>query len=135
MANRIDHPSHYNQGGDLDADGSAQFEAIKLIEDLGWGFGFCMGNALKYILRAPYKGNELGDLKKARWYLERACEHPGWSAQVRARALRRFDPAEAKEAWGVQGERLSQVLDGIFGGDPFQALDHLNVYLFRPEDQ
>ena len=31
---------------------------------------FLRGNILKYILRAPYKGTELQDLKKARQYLE-----------------------------------------------------------------
>ena len=31
---------------------------------------FTLGNALKYICRAPYKGKQLEDLKKARWYLD-----------------------------------------------------------------
>jgi hypothetical protein len=60
---KINHPQHY--GGDT------QYEAIKLIED--WGLGFCMGNALKYIIRAPHKGSELDDLRKALWYVNRAA--------------------------------------------------------------
>lgn len=32
--------------------------------------GFCLGNTVKYIARAPYKGKTLDDLKKARWYLD-----------------------------------------------------------------
>lgn len=32
---------------------------------------FLRGNVIKYLMRAPYKGNELEDLKKARWYLDR----------------------------------------------------------------
>lgn len=31
---------------------------------------FLRGNILKYVLRAPYKGTELDDLKKAKDYLE-----------------------------------------------------------------
>lgn len=42
-------------------------EAIQVTEH----FNFCMGNALKYIWRADYKGSALEDLKKARWYLDR----------------------------------------------------------------
>jgi len=44
-------------------------QPIEAIE--GWGLGFHLGNVLKYILRAPHKGTELRDLKKARWYLDR----------------------------------------------------------------
>ena len=57
--NNIDHPKHYNQG----------IEPIDIIES--WDLNFSLGNAIKYILRAPYKNNELEDLEKAKWYLER----------------------------------------------------------------
>lgn len=60
---KIDHPSHY--GG---ADNP--HEPFKVIEY--YGLGFHLGNAIKYILRAPNKEAELEDLKKARWYLDRA---------------------------------------------------------------
>jgi hypothetical protein len=63
----VDHPSHYNVG---------KIEVIDAIED--W-FGkvpgpdvFNLGNAIKYIARAPYKGKREEDLKKAIWYLQRA---------------------------------------------------------------
>ena len=36
-----------------------------------WGLGFHAGNVLKYIVRAPHKGTEIRDLRKARWYLDR----------------------------------------------------------------
>jgi hypothetical protein len=61
----IDHPAHYNQG---------QIETIQVIEDAGLGQGFCLGNALKYLLRAPHKGSYLQDLKKASWYINRLIE-------------------------------------------------------------
>lgn len=62
-ANAVDHPPHY--GG---ADNP--YEAIKVIE--AWGLGFCLGNTVKYIARADKKGARVEDLKKARWYIDRA---------------------------------------------------------------
>ena len=60
---KINHPQHY--GGDT------TYEAIKVIE--AWQLGFCLGNTVKYILRAGKKDPAvlLEDLKKARWYLDR----------------------------------------------------------------
>ncbi len=58
---KINHPDHYNSG---------QYEVVDVIDDAGFGEGFCLGNALKYILRAKHKENYLEDLKKAKWYLE-----------------------------------------------------------------
>jgi hypothetical protein len=59
---KIDHPPHYGGADNL-------YEAIKVIE--AWNLGFHLGNAVKYISRAGKKGDELEDLKKARWYLDR----------------------------------------------------------------
>jgi hypothetical protein len=61
MSEKINHPQHY--GGDT------TYEAIKVIE--AWGLGFNLGNAAKYICRAGKKGDELEDLKKAQFYLNR----------------------------------------------------------------
>ena len=35
-----------------------------------WGLDFIEGNVVKYITRSEHKGERLGDLKKARWYLD-----------------------------------------------------------------
>lgn len=59
----VNHPNHYNIG---------KIEAIDFIED--WGLNFSLGNAIKYIVRAPYKGNQVEDLEKAIWYLNRELE-------------------------------------------------------------
>lgn len=56
----INHPSHYNTG---------KIEVIDFIEDQQ--LGFHLGNAVKYITRAQYKGDPESDIKKAIWYLER----------------------------------------------------------------
>lgn len=34
-------------------------------------FGFCIGNAIKYLWRAGLKGDAVEDLRKAAWYIER----------------------------------------------------------------
>lgn len=57
--NQIDHPYHYQSGG---------MEVIEVIE--AFKLGFPLGNVIKYILRAPFKGNGLQDLQKAKWYLD-----------------------------------------------------------------
>lgn len=33
-------------------------------------YGFCVGNALKYILRSRFKGAELEDMEKAKQYID-----------------------------------------------------------------
>jgi ribosomal protein L35AE/L33A len=63
VSDRVNHPKHYNFG---------TIEVIDAIED--WGLGFHLGNVVKYVARAPHKGSELEDLKKARWYLERKIQ-------------------------------------------------------------
>ena len=61
----VNHPAHYKIGG---------IETIDFIE--AKGLGYHIGNVVKYITRAGHKGttNGLEDLKKARWYLDRAIE-------------------------------------------------------------
>lgn len=56
----VSHPAHYTYG---------KIETIDFIEDKG--LNFSRGNAVKYIVRAGHKQNELEDLEKAKWYIER----------------------------------------------------------------
>ena len=58
---KVNHPDHYNSG---------KFEAMEVFADAGYVEGFCLGNVLKYTLRAQHKEDEIDDLKKARWYLD-----------------------------------------------------------------
>jgi len=55
----IKHPKHY----------TSHPSGIEPIEICAYET-FYRGNILKYIIRAPYKGCELQDLKKARQYLD-----------------------------------------------------------------
>lgn len=64
MHDPVNHPKHYNTG---------KIEVIDFIEDKH--LGFHEGNVIKYVARAKHKGSELEDLKKARWYLERAIKN------------------------------------------------------------
>lgn len=50
-------------------------EVIDAIED--WNLGFHEGNVVKYVARAKHKDNELQDLKKARFYLQKRIEQLG----------------------------------------------------------
>ena len=61
----VNNPPHYTDGG---------IETIDFIESKG--LGYHLGNAVKYNSRAGKKGTNQGleDLRKARWYLDRAIE-------------------------------------------------------------
>lgn len=60
----VNHPSHYCEG--------RKYEPIDVIED--WKLDYCTGNALKYISRAGRKNDELEDLSKAVFYLNRRIQ-------------------------------------------------------------
>ena len=62
MTITINHPQHYGGSENI-------YEAIKVIE--AWNLDFCLGNVVKYIARAGKKENEIEDLLKAKWYLDR----------------------------------------------------------------
>lgn len=55
----VNSPDHYTKG----------IEVYDFIQS--WEMSFPRGNVVKYVTRAPYKGNTLEDLKKARWYLDK----------------------------------------------------------------
>ena len=68
MADAVNHPSHYTTG---------KIEVIDFIEDKELNFN--LGNVVKYVSRCGRKKSSgksmdakaLGDLKKARWYIDR----------------------------------------------------------------
>lgn len=59
----VNHPMHYQGKG---------LESIEVIE--AFELNFCLGNAIKYILRAGKKGDKGEDLKKAIWYINREIQ-------------------------------------------------------------
>jgi hypothetical protein len=56
----VNQPPHYTAGG---------IETIDFIEAKKLNYN--LGNVIKYLTRADYKGNKLEDLRKAQWYLSR----------------------------------------------------------------
>ena len=57
--------THYKQGN---------IQPIDLIKDMGDLKPFCLGNAIKYIVRSRHKGSEKRDIEKAIDYLKKILE-------------------------------------------------------------
>jgi hypothetical protein len=56
----VNHPKHYTEH-------PSGVECIEVTEHMN----FCVGNAIKYLWRAGLKGEQIEDLRKARWYIDR----------------------------------------------------------------
>ena len=67
----VNKPPHYQEGG---------IETIDVIEAKLGGAksdhlrGYYLGNSIKYLTRAMYKGKFLEDIKKARYYLDKLIQ-------------------------------------------------------------
>jgi len=59
----VNRPQHYLQD-------KSGVEPIIITQHMS----FCLGNVIKYVMRAKYKGAELQDLKKAQYYLNKEIE-------------------------------------------------------------
>ncbi len=88
MGDDVDHPDHYGGKGNL-------YEAIKVIE--AWDLDFHLGNVVKYVERAGKKDptKEVEDLRKARWYLDRAIEQRVNTRPIEQKANTITRPAES----------------------------------------
>lgn len=109
----IDHPQHY--GG---ADNP--YEVIKVIESWGLGYAFCVGNAIKYICRAPHKGTPEEDLDKAIWYVRRIVSsgnYPDYPLDGAA-------PGPFTAAWKLP-PLLAAAVMSLHDGSPSRALTKL----------
>lgn len=86
----INHPPHYTSH-------PSGIECIEVTEH----FGFCVGNAIKYLWRAGLKGDALEDLEKAAFYVQREIDR-----RIQASASSDPEDLRAREAeWGrVEGE-------------------------------
>lgn len=62
----VNHPPHYNQG---------DIETIDIIKELTRGYtgfeAYLVGNVIKYIAQANFKGNKQEDLEKTEFYYKR----------------------------------------------------------------
>ena len=59
----VNHPAHYTSH-------PSGIEVIEITEHEN----FCIGNAIKYLLRCDRKGKPIEDLQKAKWYVEREIQ-------------------------------------------------------------
>jgi hypothetical protein len=59
LPDMVEQPNHY-----------ARFKHEPVMVILDWELDFLLGNVVKYVARAGYKGSELQDLKKAERYLK-----------------------------------------------------------------
>ena len=87
MTDNVNKPPHYTAH-------PSGVECIQITEHMN----FCLGNALKYIWRAGLKQNEVEDLRKAVWYLNREIERleNGKEEGVRESVAREY--SESKKA-------------------------------------
>ena len=60
MNDPVNHPKHYTEH-------PSGVECIEITEHMN----FCVGNAIKYLWPAGLKGEQVEDLRKARWYIDR----------------------------------------------------------------
>ena len=60
----VEHPKHYTSH-------PSGIECIQVAEH----YGFCIGNAIKYLWRAGLKGDAVEDLRKAVFYIEREIKN------------------------------------------------------------
>jgi hypothetical protein len=63
VSDNVNHPRHYTKH-------PSGVECIQITEHMG----FNLGNAMKYIWRADLKGNQIEDLEKALWYINREIQ-------------------------------------------------------------
>lgn len=61
----VNHPAHYTDTG-IKCKCGEHIEVINITRELN----FCLGNVVKYILRAGKKGDRLEDLRKAKRYID-----------------------------------------------------------------
>lgn len=85
--NPVTRPKHYN----------SHPSGIECIE-ISQHYGFCIGNAIKYLWRAGLKGSAVEDLKKARWYLDREIMNREGQVSRLAKAKKQkgFPPKKGK---------------------------------------
>lgn len=63
MTDNVNNPKHYNSH-------PSGIQVIQVTEHMN----FCLGNAVKYILRCDHKNDAVEDLEKAVWYINREIE-------------------------------------------------------------
>lgn len=87
MPDFINHPPHYKKH-------PSGIECITVTEHMG----FNLGNAVKYIWRADFKGKAIEDLKKAQFYLAREINNRELAVQRRKKKVARAVVKKVQQA-------------------------------------
>ena len=113
----VNHPKHYNRGS---------IEAIEVIEN--WNLGFSVGSAVKYISRLGAKDDEIQELEKTKWYLNRVME-TNIGVMV-GEADRKYEPYKVSQDWKLN-DTLTKALVAIYWGQFILAIKYIDEEIER----
>ena len=113
----VNHPKHYNRG---------DIEAIEVIED--WNLYFSVGSAVKYISRLGAKDDEIQELEKAKWYLNRVMETN--KGVMVGEADRKYEPYKVSKDWKLN-DTLTKALGAIYWGQFILAIKYIDEEIER----
>lgn len=113
----VNHPEHYNRG---------EIEAIEVIED--WNLYFSVGSAVKYISRLGAKDDEIQELEKAKWYLNRVIgTRIGVVVGV---ADAKYEYYKVSKDWKLNNT-LTKALGAIYWGQFALAVEYIDEEIER----
>jgi hypothetical protein len=117
----VNHPAHYTDG---------KYEVIDFIEDQG--FGFHLGNAVKYISRCGKKDpkKEVEDLQKAKWYISRAVDNASNFNSYPKFKINRKEYCQDK---GL-APNLTKAVLCICDGSYTMAMQYIDLYIAEREE-
>lgn len=107
----VNHPPHYQQ------------RAIECLNATR-GMAFDLGNCVKYIYRAPFKGNIMQDLEKARFYLADHMAHSECHRHEMTTQAMKGCVTLAETSTDREREFFYAVADGRYG-DALEAIEGL----------
>lgn len=86
---------------------------------------FALGNVVKYVLRAPYKGDYRGDMEKARYYLKLQADMYLQAGYDTREYITPWDASGAPEFLDAFKDR-NEVLDVLFTPEGCTTVDNIN---------
>lgn len=104
-SSNVVHPTHYNM-----------YDGIEII-DLAEQMNFNKGNAVKYISRSEFKGKEIEDLKKARYYLKKEIK------RIKRNAKKKSNKRRGAVMGPVIIDEIHRLAEG--GGPSNSAVAHM----------
>ncbi len=139
MTEKVNHPSHYNQE-------SIQIETIEIIDLLTDRAAFDLGNAIKYICRAPYKNDAplVEHLEKALWYVNDyiSLQHYGGKKSFTKTENLVLNKIQQRMLAGTESEKICAKLlgqihvavGGHTNGSLYQTKELLEKYIMDLND-